>query len=89
MIPDIVGHFWQVLFFVSNSMAYYRLLSGCNPKGNLNPCFPGTKNPLLCSMFKTAPHKAVLEQFLEFTDFPVNQRDDLINHFISSHEASE
>jgi len=59
--------------------------SGCNTKDKLNPVTSDTKKPPVCSLFAPAPapHKAVLEQFLEFTDFPVTQRDDLINHFIS------
>merc|ERR1719209_422919 len=46
--------------------------SGCNTKDKLNPVTSDTKKPPVCSLFATAPAplKAVLEEFLEFTDFP-------------------
>lgn len=65
--------------------------SGCNIKGKMNPVAvtPYTKKPPVCSLFATPPHKAALEQFLEFTDFPATRRDDLINQFISSLKETE
>jgi len=65
--------------------------SGCNIKGKMNPVpvTPDTKKPPVCSLFATPPHKAALEQFLEFTDFPATRRDDLINQFISSLKETE
>merc|ERR1719209_413537 len=65
--------------------------SGCNIKGKMNPVKSDTKKPPVCSLFATAPAplKAVLEEFLEFTDFPETRRDDLINQFISSLKETE
>jgi len=58
--------------------------SGCStrPMRKLPSC--SAEKPPVSSLFQAAHYKLVLEQFLEFTEFPVDERDDIINLFISS-----